>query len=116
MFDFEALTNDSQGPSGIDAPSNPIVNRSSLQQLLLNDCLSHILLILGCFKVAVSIQYTQGFGVVETITAAGFENITPLRGPHFFTTNLILTCKEFHNTPITASNLCGKLATRLKYF
>jgi hypothetical protein len=27
-----------------------------------------------------------------------------------------LTLQEFHNTPITASNLCGKLATRLKYF
>jgi hypothetical protein len=87
-----------------------------MQQLLLQDSKAHILLLLDCCKASASIQYTSGTSVVEAVTAAGFENVTPLRGIHSFTSNLVSTLDDLQGRPITASHLCSKITARLKSY
>ena len=112
-FYFRFLNKSSHDPNvGVD---NPSINWSSLQQLFLNDCKSHVLFLLDCCRAAASVQDSAGSSVVELIAAAGFESVTPRRGQHTFTSNLILTLDDCRGLPVRTPDLMRKLTARLKH-
>ncbi|RDW83049.1 hypothetical protein BP5796_04540 [Coleophoma crateriformis] len=95
---------------------NPKLKWSSLQQLLLSGCKSHVLLLLDCCNAAASIEDASSASVVEVTTSTGFENLAPLQSTNSFTAHLVLTLEDLlvRQTPVPASVLCKKVTARLK--
>jgi hypothetical protein len=93
----------------------PAVNWSTLQSLFLDDCSGHVLFLLDCCYAGSVAKITNSSSIVEVIAAAGFEQVTPLRGSDSFTTFLIKVLKEVRSneTTIVASVLARQVSALL---
>jgi hypothetical protein len=93
----------------------PSVNWSTLQSLFLDDCSSHVLFLLDCCYAGSVAKITNSSSTVEVIAAAGFEQVTPLRGIDSFTTFLAKVRKEVRSEEksIVASVLARQVSALL---
>jgi hypothetical protein len=102
------------------SPGSPDVEWSSLQTKFIKGTAADVLMFLDCCAAAGSAR-TAGQGMVEVIAASGFENTTPMRGQHTFTTHLkkeLQDCliRDLPNNEIPAIYLHTRLINRLKRF
>ena len=102
------------------SPGSPDVEWSSLQAKFIKGTDADVLMFLDCCAAAGSAR-TAGQGMVEVIAASGFQNTTPMRGQHTFTTHLkkeLQDCliRDLPNKEIPAIYLHTRLINRLKRF